>query len=137
MPFELARDCVWGSGFEQTCVGLLEGAWQDGTCVMVGDDHALVAETGALARKAIGCRLYAARPFDRPSGHLQHDFNEAPVRSRCAATHHLMADIELLAHTDFFVGAGSTAKGPGKAARLGAVKLDDKEHCLHTVKRLL
>ena len=84
------------------------GAWQGGTCVVVGDDHALMAETGALARKAIGCRLFAARPFDRPSGHLQHDFNESPVRSRCAATHHLMADIELLAHTDFFVGTGST-----------------------------
>ncbi|KAK9838524.1 hypothetical protein WJX81_005090 [Elliptochloris bilobata] len=76
-----------------------------GTCVVVGDDHALVAETGALARRALGCRLYAARlPFDRPDGHSQQEFNVASVRSRCAATHHLVADIELLAHTDYFVG---------------------------------
>ena len=98
---------------------------------MVGDDHALMTETGALVRKAMGCRLFAARPFDRPSGHLQHDFNESPVRSRCAATHHLMADIELLAHTDFFVGAGSTVERLG--LKFGALCLVDDKHCLLTL----
>ncbi len=89
---------------------MLAGWGQNGTCVVVGDDHALVEETRALAQEALGCRLYAARlPFDRPRGHSQQDFNTSPLRSRCAAVHHLVADMELLAHTDYFVGARTCA----------------------------
>jgi len=87
----------------------------DGTCVIVGDDEALLREAEALAVERLGCALFRGREAYEMSSHMQHTFNRLPYDQRCAASLHLLTDMELLAHTDFFVGA-CRAAGCGRGA---------------------
>jgi hypothetical protein len=80
-----------------------------GTCVIVGDDEALLREAEALAVERLGCALFRGREAYEMSSHMQHTFNRLPYDQRCAASLHLLTDMELLAHTDFFVGAAPPA----------------------------
>jgi len=87
----------------------------DGTCVIVGDDEALLREAEALAVERLGCALFRGREAYEMSSHMQHTFNRLPYDQRCAASLHLLTDMELLAHADFFVGA-CRAAGCGRGA---------------------
>lgn len=84
------------------CVGTQ--AESNGTCVLVGDDEVLLAKVTALARQQLGCQVFHGTKNTMPS-HVQQSFNRLSLEDRCAATLHLFTDMELLAHTDFFVGA--------------------------------
>lgn len=79
-------------------------AESNGTCVLVGDDEALLARVAALARQQLGCQVVLSTEHMMPA-HVQQKFNRLALEDRCAATLHLLTDMELLAHTDFFVGA--------------------------------
>ena len=80
-------------------------AMADGTCVLVGDDQALLREAETLAVERLGCKLFAGREAYEMSAHAQSSFNGMPYDQRCRASLHLLTDMELLAHTDYFVGA--------------------------------
>ena len=77
----------------------------NGTCVLVGDDIELLAEAAALARERLSCQVFAGRAEYEMAKHSQSAFDALPLHERCAATLHLLTDLELLAHTDYFVGA--------------------------------
>ena len=49
---------------------VLAGA-QGGTCLVIGDDHAWVAEASRLAQERINCTLLPLQPFYRREGHHQ------------------------------------------------------------------
>eukprot|EP00884_Botryococcus_braunii_P012233 jgi/Botrbrau1/2100/Bobra.0093s0008.1 len=76
-----------------------------GTCVVVGDDAALVAELKELANADLGCKIYSPRAYHKKEGHFQPQFITMDLTSRCAATIQVLTDIEMLAHTDFFIGS--------------------------------
>ena len=77
----------------------------NGTCVLVGDDAAFLAEATALAKQELGCKVFqGGKKYPMPA-HTQWKFNSLPLDDRCAATLNLFTDLELLAHTDYFVGA--------------------------------
>jgi len=80
---------------------------------MVGDDEAFLAEAEALAVERLGCKLFRGRAAYEGSSHTQHVFNALPFDQRCAASLHLLTDLELMAHTDYFVGARRPA-GPAR-----------------------
>lgn len=80
-------------------------AMADGTCVLIGDDQALLREAEALAVERLGCKLFARREAYELSSHDQGTFNQLPLERRCRASLHLLTDVELLGHTDFFIGA--------------------------------
>ena len=80
-------------------------AMSNGTCVLVGDDAALLAEAAALAQERLSCKVFAGRAEYLMAKHQQGAFDALPLPERCAATMHLLTDLELLAHTDYFVGA--------------------------------
>ena len=46
-------------------------AGQGGTCIVLGDDHAWVAEASKLAQERIKCVIQPASPFYRREGHMQ------------------------------------------------------------------
>ena len=46
-------------------------AGQGGTCIVLGDDHAWVAEASRLAQERIKCVVQPASPFYRREGHMQ------------------------------------------------------------------
>ena len=73
--------------------------------MLVGDDAALLAEAAAAARERLGCKVFAGRAEYLMAKHSQGAFDALPLPERCAATMHLLTDLELLAHTDYFVGA--------------------------------
>jgi hypothetical protein len=73
--------------------------------VLVGDDEAFLAEAAAIAARELGCRIFAGRAKYELPQHDQQAFDSLPLSARCAATLHLLTDLELLAHTDYFVGA--------------------------------
>ena len=77
----------------------------NGTCVLVGDDAGFLAEAAALAEQELGCKVWQGRSQYMLPMHSQQKFNHLPLEDRCAATLHLFSDMELLAHTDYFVGA--------------------------------
>ena len=76
----------------------------NGTCVLVGDDEAFLREAAAIAAKELGCKIFAGRAKYEMESHNQQKFDQLPLAERCAATMHLLTDLELLAHTDYFVG---------------------------------
>ena len=80
-------------------------AMAEGTCVVVGDDQELVREAEALAVERLGCKLLTGRMAYAMSVHGQGASDAAQYEQRCRALLHLLTDIELLAHTDYFVGA--------------------------------
>ena len=77
----------------------------NGTCVLVGDDEAFLREAQALAVERLGCKLFTKRESYEMSSHMQGLFNQLPYEQRCPASLHLLSDMELLGHTDYFVGA--------------------------------
>jgi hypothetical protein len=91
---------------------------------MVGDDEAFLAEAEALAVERLGCKLFRGRAAYEMASHTQHVFNALPYDQRCAASLHLFTDLELMAHTDYFVGARRPAR-PGR--RRGAAPRSGRE----------
>lgn len=77
----------------------------NGTCVLVGDDEAFLAEATALAQRELGCKVFQGHKKYVMSSHTQWKFNALPLETRCTATLNLFTDLEMLAHTDYFVGA--------------------------------
>ncbi len=73
--------------------------------MLVGDDEAFLAEAAAIAARELGCRIFAGRAKYELPQHDQQAFDSLPLSARCAATLHQLTDLELLAHTDYFVGA--------------------------------
>jgi len=88
---------------EQSCAGAQ--IMPNGTCVLVGDDEAFLREAQALAVERLGCKLFTKRESYEMSSHMQGLFNQLPYEQRCPASLHLLSDMELLGHTDYFVGA--------------------------------
>lgn len=76
----------------------------NGTCVLVGDDEAFLREAAAIAAQELGCKIFAGRLKYEMESHNQQKFDQLPLADRCTATMHLLTDLELLAHTDYFVG---------------------------------
>eukprot|EP00884_Botryococcus_braunii_P015095 jgi/Botrbrau1/23587/Bobra.0141s0051.1 len=88
-------------------VSTFETTWpsvKGGTCIIVGDDGQQVAALSDLAAKKLGCRIYTPHPYHPKGGHSQGKFNEQVLPQRCAQTVQLIADMEILAHTDYMVG---------------------------------
>lgn len=109
---------------------------QGGACIFVGDDHKLIDETAAIASKALTCKIVKRRKFHKKSGFvqvqllnslakmitlsspavrlpklavlMQADFNQEPLEQRCQSSKHLIADMELMAHADYFIGRAIT-----------------------------
>ncbi|CAL8469442.1 g8983 [Coccomyxa elongata] len=82
--------------------------WPDvkaGTCVMMGDDQARISAASKLAAKEIGCKVFKGSPYYRKEGHLQDHFNQQSYEDKCSGTVQLLIDMELLAHTDYFIGS--------------------------------
>ena len=79
--------------------------------MLVGDDEAFLAEAAAIAARELGCRIFAGRAKYELPQHDQQAFDSLPLSARCAATLHLLTDLELLAHTDYFVGARRAPAG--------------------------
>lgn len=77
----------------------------NGTCLFVGDDEAFIAEAADLAQQQLGCAVFSERAKYELPRHKQSMFNHLPLEERCKATLHLLKDLELLAHSDYFVGA--------------------------------
>ena len=77
----------------------------NGTCLFVGDDEAFIAEAADLAQRHLGCAVFSERAKYELPRHKQSMFNHLPLEERCKATLHLLKDLELLAHSDYFVGA--------------------------------
>lgn len=75
----------------------------------MGDDPALIAQTRELVQKEIGCEIFFVRPpvpdKELETGHSQVKFNNLPLQQRCQGTIDLIVDIEVLAHTDYFIGS--------------------------------
>lgn len=71
----------------------------------MGDDEAFIAEAAALAQRELGCAVFSERAKYELPRHKQSMFNHLPLEERCKATLHLLKDLELLAHSDYFVGA--------------------------------
>ena len=44
---------------------------QGGTCVLVGDDSARIAEAERVAEAEIGCKVLRTSTYFRPEGHVQ------------------------------------------------------------------
>jgi hypothetical protein len=80
-----------------------------GTCIFVGDDYRLLKEAEKLATSHIGCQTCYLPPEPTGdtqfSGHIQGAFNSLPQKLRCQGTQQLLVDIEVLAHTDYFIGS--------------------------------
>eukprot|EP00884_Botryococcus_braunii_P010355 jgi/Botrbrau1/19320/Bobra.0073s0052.1 len=76
-----------------------------GTCVLLGDNTKLVNELKELAIKELDCKPYIPHSYHKKEGHFQPDFISMPLNARCDATVQVLTDIELLAHTDYFVGS--------------------------------
>jgi hypothetical protein len=80
---------------------------QVGTCVIVGDTPQLIEELSRLVEKELGCKIFYPRPVNMlaKQGHVQADFQDAPIRLRCAGSIRIIEDIVVLANTDYFVGS--------------------------------
>ncbi|BDA44737.1 hypothetical protein COCOBI_06-2150 [Coccomyxa sp. Obi] len=79
-----------------------------GTCVLIGDDHDAIAETGKLAWQHIGCTVVRPSKYYRNQGHHQGTFNSLPLQERCKETIQLIKDLEMMAHADYFVGSSTS-----------------------------
>lgn len=77
----------------------------DGTCVVFGDDQALLREVEALAVERLGCKLFTGREAYEMSSRMQGSFNSTQDDQRCRASLQMLVEMELLAHTEYFVGA--------------------------------
>ncbi|CAL5229793.1 g13185 [Coccomyxa viridis] len=78
---------------------------QGGTCILVGDDQEMLAQTAKVARKQLGCSIYRRVPTPRKGGYIQREFTAQPLKDRCQQTVQLMQDIHLMMHADYFVGS--------------------------------
>ena len=102
----------------------------NGTCVFVGDDEVFIAEAADLARQQLGCAVFSERAKYELPRHKQSMFNHLPLEERCKATLHLLKDLELLAHADYFVGAPRCwGCGIGRHALLISDHLPLEERC--------
>ncbi|KAG2491846.1 hypothetical protein HYH03_009802 [Edaphochlamys debaryana] len=80
------------------------------TCVVMGDDPVLAELVIAHASKILRCKSFHLRLPPRkkktaePVGHVQADFNAAPVEQRCNATRSFITDLNIMAAAPYFVG---------------------------------
>ncbi|BDA49890.1 hypothetical protein COCOBI_15-0180 [Coccomyxa sp. Obi] len=79
-----------------------------GTCLLIGDDQAVIAEAENLARTHIGCRVVRPSKYYRSKGHHQETFNSLALDERCRETKQLIKDLEMMAHADYFVGSSTS-----------------------------
>ncbi|EIE21321.1 hypothetical protein COCSUDRAFT_56544 [Coccomyxa subellipsoidea C-169] len=93
---------------------------QGGTCLLFGDEHKALVEMERLVREHIGCRVAHGSRYYRAEGHHQQSFNTQPIQEKCRATKELIADLELMANADYFVGS-STSGVPGVVAAMRLV----------------
>ncbi|CAL8464116.1 g3651 [Coccomyxa elongata] len=82
-----------------------------GTCIIAGGDEAVNAETADLAAQQIGCKA-----FNRTAVHHQPGdpavVPHGSLQAHCLLTRNLLFDLELLAHTDYFVGTTKSGLSP-------------------------
>ncbi|KAG2427619.1 hypothetical protein HXX76_012271 [Chlamydomonas incerta] len=74
------------------------------TCVILGDDHALAAMLVGPAEALLRCARVVNGVPPSPA-HDQDVFNALPESSRCGRAHAFMADLALLAASDYTVGS--------------------------------
>ncbi|KAK9823120.1 hypothetical protein WJX72_000417 [[Myrmecia] bisecta] len=75
-----------------------------GTCLLIGDDHALINRTRALVQSHVQCEVLL-RSMVVGTKHEQDDFNRLPLEQRCAATHRLIVDLSVMGQAEYFVGS--------------------------------
>ncbi|KAK9840749.1 hypothetical protein WJX81_002183 [Elliptochloris bilobata] len=100
---EIKRATTFPEDYVETFVSRFPDV-QGGTCIILGDDHAWVAEASRLAQERINCTLQPLSPFYRQEGHKQAQFNSLPYEERCEQSMRLLTDMEIMAHADYFVG---------------------------------
>ena len=75
-------------------------------CIVVGDDVAVAESMAKVAADALGCLIMnRAIPGPERSAHDAEAFNASPLAHRCYAAQRIIADVEVLAAADIFVGA--------------------------------
>lgn len=73
--------------------------------LFAGDSHKRIDDTAAAAQKRIGCKVFKRKKFYRKAGYSQEEFNQGTTEQRCSSTMHLLADMEIMARSDYFVGS--------------------------------
>ena len=78
---------------------------QGSICIMVGDDLGLSQKLAHVATEAFGCMVInRVLPMPNTSAHHYAIFNESPLQHRCYSAQRVLADVEVLANADVFVG---------------------------------
>ncbi|EIE18059.1 hypothetical protein COCSUDRAFT_34622, partial [Coccomyxa subellipsoidea C-169] len=74
-------------------------------CIIVGDDYNLANSLARLATATFDCLIInRVMPSPRSISHDQGIYNSSPLQERCHGTFRILADVEMLANTNFFVG---------------------------------
>ena len=74
-------------------------------CILVGDDMNVAEQMTKVATAAFGCMVInRVLPMPETEAHQESHFNSLPVRQRCYSTFRVLADVEVLANTDIFIG---------------------------------
>ena len=94
------------SAFDTVKKNLGERRLAGSLCIVVGDDVAVAKQMAKVAANALGC-LTVNKGILGPerSAHDAKAFNTSPLAHRCYAAQEIMADFEVLAAADIFVGA--------------------------------
>ena len=103
--------------------------------MLVGDDQELLREVEALAVERLGCKLFTGHEAYETSSHVQGTLNGMQDDQRCRALLIMLMDMELLAHTDYFVGACPAAVcccHNLTALLLDLVNARDRRQLMHT-----
>ena len=78
---------------------------QGSVCIMVGDDLDLSHKLTQVATEMFGCMVInRVLPMPDTSAHNFATFNISPLQHRCYSAQRLLADVEVLANADVFVG---------------------------------
>ena len=78
---------------------------QGSICIIVGDDLGLSLNLTQVATEAFGCMVInRVLPMPNTSAHHYATFNESPIQHRCYSAQRVLADVEVLANADVFVG---------------------------------
>ena len=78
---------------------------QGSICIIVGDDLGLLQKLARVAAEAFGCMVInRVLPMPDTSAHDYAAFGLSPLQHRCYSAQRMLADVEVLANTDVFVG---------------------------------
>ena len=77
----------------------------DSICILVGDDMNVAEQMARVATAAFGCLVInRVLPMPESQAHQESKFNSLPIRQRCFSTFRVIADVEVLANAEIFMG---------------------------------